>query len=202
MFVVDSNQIASLSMIESSRKNTLLMKKLESISRKINTAKYESSSENDKYIRLQEIIAEHQLVGGEVEPELELEKEILKVQSAEIEELKDNKAEFGVPKITLPKLSKYEFAGILTALSNYITTRNSLYPLVDADTIIRGPVNPCAIAYQAIKKGKIDVIIDRGYEHVLLSKMKINPIWEKDLESFFQRWFKGAINITDQLIHK
>jgi hypothetical protein len=125
---------------------------------------------------------------------------IYETQREEIEELRDGKSEFGVPKITLPKLSKYEYAGILTAFSNYLTTKDSLYPIVESDTIVRGLVNPCAIAFEAIRKGKIDVVIDRGYERVLLSKVKINPIWEKDLENFFNRWYESAKDITSTLI--
>ena len=127
-------------------------------------------------------------------------KHIHHILNMEIKTIKENEAEFGYPKVTLVKLSKYELAGIITTLANYLNTKTTLYPMVSADTVINGPINIAGIAYEALKKGVIDVIIDRGYEQVLFSKLKINPIWETDLENFFKRWQASANEMTEKLI--
>lgn len=233
MFVVDnSNQrTASLALIDSVQEHPkkipekfkVMLYKLEAISRKIDSIKNESISDDDFYVRLQEIVSDHMsidndvktLTGGAIKKDSKQATEkkyndmsieeavelIHKLQQDEIDNMRDGKQEFGVPKVSLPKLSKYEFAGIITSIANYLTTRSTLYPLVSEDCVVKGLINPSAVAYEAIKKGRIDVIIDRGYERVLLSKMKINPIWEKDLENFFKRWFEAAYK-TSEYMHE
>lgn len=89
-----------------------------------------------------------------------------------------------VPKITRPKLSIYEYAGILTQVAEYIMSLKDLDRFIE-EPQINNIIDPCVIAFELLKKNKIDVQIDRcGYETVLFSQCEKDEKVEKEIEHY------------------
>jgi hypothetical protein len=89
------------------------------------------------------------------------------------------------------KMSKYEFCSAITTCANYINTLDSLSDYISEEleeAYGYDFINPCEIAYILLMTGKLDIILNRqGYDYVLFSKLKINPIWKNNLEAYFER---------------
>lgn len=90
------------------------------------------------------------------------------------------------PKITRPTMSIFEYAEVHTMLAEYIAANKSIKNFID-DVEVRGNVNPAELAFHLLKEGKWDAKIDRGYEVVSYSKLKINPQWETTILNYFNQ---------------
>ena len=89
----------------------------------------------------------------------------------------------GKPKITRPKISIYEYAGIITQLAEH------LFTLRDLDDYLEEPqvtniIDPCKLAFKLLKEGKVDVQIDRGYETILFSEAIKDELIENEIEHY------------------
>lgn len=93
------------------------------------------------------------------------------------------------PKITRPTMSIFEYAETHTKLAEYLASLKSIKNFVD-DVEIHGNVNPTELAFHLLKEGKWDATLDRGYELVSYSKLKINPQWEQMIENYFNAQHK------------
>ena len=89
------------------------------------------------------------------------------------------------PKITRPTISKYEYAEIHTMLADYIEPHSSIKEFTD-DVEIKGNVNPAELAFYLLKEHKWNATINRGYEIVSFSKLKINKQWSDTIENYFK----------------
>ena len=49
---------------------------------------------------------------------------------------------------------------------------------------MRNIIDTNKIAYELLKNGIFDAVIDRGYEKVLFSNLKINPLYNSMIEDF------------------
>ena len=88
-------------------------------------------------------------------------------------------------------MSKFEFAGAITKLAQYLDTLSSLDQYVDA-VEINGFINNSELAYKLLMNHVFDIIIDReGYEQVSFSELKINPAWCTSLENYFKRNYES-----------
>ena len=105
----------------------------------------------------------------------------------------DTKVETYEPKLTRPTISVFEYAEIHTMLADYIESHKSVKNFVD-DIEIKGNVNPAELAFHLLKEGKWDAVIDRGYEVVSYSKLKIN----KQLEDTIANYFKEQHEVEKQ----
>ena len=90
------------------------------------------------------------------------------------------------PKITRPTMSIFEYAEAHTKFAEFLSSEKSIRNYVD-DVEIKGNVNPTELAFHLLKDGKWDATIDRGYELVSYSKLKINPQWEQMLQHYFDQ---------------
>lgn len=90
------------------------------------------------------------------------------------------------PKITRKKLSIYEYAGILTQLSEYLSSVKDLNDFVD-EPQINNIISPCYLAFQLLKKGVVDVQIDRGYETILFSECEKDENIENEIINYLEQ---------------
>ena len=87
------------------------------------------------------------------------------------------------PVKTSKYISIYEYARILTDLSLYLYNQKSLSKYID-DIEINNVIDTNKIAYKLLKSGTFDATIDRGYEKVTFSVLKINPLYDRLIETF------------------
>ena len=88
------------------------------------------------------------------------------------------------PKITHRKMSIFEYAEAHTKLAEFIASGNSVRDYID-DVEIKANVNPAELAFHILKENKWDATINRGYELVSYSRLKINPQWEETIQNYF-----------------
>ena len=87
------------------------------------------------------------------------------------------------PVITSQYISIYEYARVLTDLSLLLYSKQSLSKYlgtVEVNTII----DTNRLAYNLLKRGVFDAVIDRGYETVTFSCLKVNPVYDSMIEDF------------------
>lgn len=106
-----------------------------------------------------------------------LKETILENTTAELEDYE--------PHITRETLSIYEYVAVITKLAKYI------FSLMDIDKYIKEVelnqvVNPSELAFNLLNDGKFDAIIDRGYEKVTFSKLKIREQWKETIRNYFK----------------
>lgn len=89
------------------------------------------------------------------------------------------------PKITRPTISIYEYSEIHTMLADFIEPHKSIKDFTD-EVEIKGNVNPAELAFYLLKEHKWNAKIDRGYEVVSFSKLKINKQWSDTIENYFK----------------
>lgn len=90
------------------------------------------------------------------------------------------------PIITRPTMSINEYVRAHTQLAEFINTNKSVKNFIK-DVEIKCLSNPSEIAFYLLKEGKCDITIDRGYEKVSYSRLKINPQWESMSEHYFKQ---------------
>ena len=105
------------------------------------------------------------------------------------EEMGDDKVKTVIektkPLYRRPMCSKYEYARILTILAKAIFNSNNLKDFIDEDEVT-SMVDYIDLAYKLIKSGKWDAQLNNGYDVANLSELKINPIWEKQIEIYLK----------------
>ena len=105
------------------------------------------------------------------------------------EEMGDDKVKTVIektkPLYRRPMCSKYEYARILTVLAKAIFNSNNLKDFIDEDEVT-SMVDYIDLAYKLIKSGKWDAQLNNGYDVANLSELKINPIWEKQIEIYLK----------------
>ena len=97
------------------------------------------------------------------------------------------------PKITRPIMSIYEYAEVHTMLAEYLEAQRSIRNVVN-DVEIRSTVNPAEVAFNVLREGKWDAVLDRGYEKVSYSKLKYNPQWESTCAHYFTQQHEAQKN--------
>ena len=100
------------------------------------------------------------------------------------------------PIKTSKYISIYEYAKLLTDLSLFLYNSPSISKYVD-EVEIKTMVDTNKLAYQLLKKGVFDAVIDRGYEKVTFSKLKINPLYDDMIEKFLKEMDK---NVNDTFL--
>ena len=87
------------------------------------------------------------------------------------------------PLVTSKYISIYEYAKLLTDLSLFLFNQKSLSKYID-NIEVRNIIDTNKIAYELLKNGIFDAVIDRGYEKVLFSNLNINPLYNSMIEDF------------------
>lgn len=115
-----------------------------------------------------------------------------------------NEIEEYEPIKTSKYISIYEYAKILTDLSLYLYESKSVSKYVE-ELEINNIIEPNKLAYKLLKNGTFDALIDRGYEKVTFSKLKINPKYDKLIVKFLDEQedninhsFLELLNIVDK----
>ncbi|GHU24869.1 hypothetical protein FACS189472_17940 [Alphaproteobacteria bacterium] len=104
--------------------------------------------------------------------EVENQERGLNVYEVEFNTSAENEIEVYHPKITRPTISKYEYVRVITALAKYLFSLSDLSSFVK-DKTINTVINQTELAYQLLKDGKFDAVIDRGCEKVTLSVLEV-----------------------------
>lgn len=103
------------------------------------------------------------------------------------------------PKITSSYISIYEYARILSDLSQILYSKPSLSKYlgtVEVNTMI----DTNRLAYELLKNNVFDAVIDRGYETVTFSCLKINPIYNSMIEDFLNEQDQNTNTAFSQLL--
>ena len=87
------------------------------------------------------------------------------------------------PIKTSKYISIYELAKVLTDLSLYLYESKSVSKYIE-DLEVNTLIEPNRLAYELLKNGTFDAVIDRGYEKVTFSKLKINPVYDDLIVKF------------------
>ena len=88
------------------------------------------------------------------------------------------------PIITRKKLSIYEYAGIITQLAEYFMNIKDLDKYLE-EPQINNIIDPCKLAFELLKAGKIDIQITRlGYEDTLFSQMQRDELIEQEIDNY------------------
>lgn len=109
--------------------------------------------------------------------------------------LAENASEIDIykPKLTRDIMSVYEYAGTITKLAKYLNGLPSLEKYV-SDVEIHQLINPAELAFNLLNEGKFDAILDRGYERVSFSALKINPRWKATVSNYFKAQHDAITN--------
>ena len=87
------------------------------------------------------------------------------------------------PVLTSKYISIYEYARLLTELSLLLFNQKSLSKYLN-NIEVRNIIDTNRIAYDLLKHGIFDAVIDRGYEKVCYSELIVNPLWDNMIEQF------------------
>lgn len=89
------------------------------------------------------------------------------------------------PKMTRETLSIYEYVGVITKLAKYLNSLTSLDKYL-SDIEVNQVINPSELAFNLLNDGKFDAVIDRGYELVTFSVLKIKKQWKDTISNYFK----------------
>ena len=87
------------------------------------------------------------------------------------------------PIITSKYISIYEYTRLLTELSLLLFNKKSLSKYINTIEV-KNIIDTNKIAYELLKHGVFDAVIDRGYEKVNFSELIVNPLWDDMIEQF------------------
>ena len=87
------------------------------------------------------------------------------------------------PVITSKYISIFEYAKILTDLSLYLYDSQTVSEYID-NVEVKTLMDTNKLAYLLLKDGTFDAVLDRGYEKVTFSHLKINPQYTEMIERF------------------
>lgn len=100
------------------------------------------------------------------------------------------------PHITRDIISVFEYANVVTKLAKHLQSLPSLeqyIPNVDTNQII----DPTELAFNLLEEGKWDAIIDRGYEKVTYSTLRVRQQWKDMLRNYFDQ---RRVTIENELL--
>ena len=89
------------------------------------------------------------------------------------------------PKITRETLSIYEYVGVITKLAKYLNNMTDLDKYLTSIEVNQ-IINPAELAFNLLNDGKFDAIIDRGYELVTFSTLKVRKQWKDTISNYFK----------------
>lgn len=89
------------------------------------------------------------------------------------------------PIMTRDTLSIFEYVGVITKLAKYLSSLKSLDKYI-SEVEVNQIINPAELAFNLINDGKYDAILDRGYERVTFSKMKVKQQWKDMITNYFK----------------
>ena len=96
----------------------------------------------------------------------------------------DAEIEVYEPHITRETLSIYEYVAVITKLAKYLFSLMDIAKYID-EVELNQVVNPSELAFNLLNDGKFDAVIDRGYEKVTFSKLKIREQWKETIRNYF-----------------
>ena len=76
------------------------------------------------------------------------------------------------PRMTRNTLSIFEYVGVITKLAKYLNSLTNLDKYL-SDIEVNQIINPAELAFNLLNDGKFDAVIDRGYELVTFSTLKV-----------------------------
>ena len=88
------------------------------------------------------------------------------------------------PRITRETLSIYEYVAVITKLAKYLFSLMDIDKYID-EVELNQVVNPSELAFNLLNDGKFDAVIDRGYEKVTFSKLKVREQWKETIRNYF-----------------
>ena len=97
----------------------------------------------------------------------------------------ESNVEVYYPKITRETLSIYEYVGVITKLAKYLNSLTDLNKYL-LDVEVNQVINPAELAFNLLNDGKFDAIIDRGYELVTFSVLKVKKQWKDTISNYFK----------------
>lgn len=106
------------------------------------------------------------------------------------------KIEIHHPKITRPTISVYEYVGAITKLAKFLYSINDLERYISEVEVVQ-VINPAELAFKLLDEGKFDAILDRGYERVSFSTLKVRPQWRDMIINYFAQQNK---NLHDEML--
>ncbi len=90
------------------------------------------------------------------------------------------------PVITRSTISIYEYTRVLTDLSVYLYESPDLNKYID-EIEVDNIIDTNKLAYKLLKEGVFDAILDRGYEKVTFSRLKIDPRYDTLIEAYLEQ---------------
>lgn len=96
----------------------------------------------------------------------------------------NSEVEIYYPKITRDMIGLYEYVGVITKLAKYLYDLPDLGKYLN-DLEVNSLINEAELAFQLLDSGKMDAIIDRGYEKVTFSVLKVRPQWKETILHYF-----------------
>jgi len=96
----------------------------------------------------------------------------------------NSEVEVYYPKITRDMIGLYEYVGVITKLAKYLYDLPDLSKYLN-DLEVNSLINESELAFQLLDSGKMDAIIDRGYEKVTFSVLKVRPQWKETILHYF-----------------
>ena len=97
------------------------------------------------------------------------------------------------PKITRDTLSVFEYVGVITKLAKYLSNIPDIEKYV-SDVEVNQLINPAELAFNLLNEGKFDAVLDRGYEKVSFSKLKVKPQWKDMITNYFKTHHDSITN--------
>lgn len=97
------------------------------------------------------------------------------------------------PKMTRNTLSVFEYAGVITKLAKYLAGLPSLEKFTD-EVEMNQLINPAEMAFKLLDEGKVDAILNRGYELVTFSTLKVKKQWKNMIINYFKGHHESITN--------
>lgn len=89
------------------------------------------------------------------------------------------------PRMTRNTLSIFEYVGVITKLAKYLNSLTNLDKYL-SDIEVNQIINPAELAFNLLNDGKFDAVIDRGYELVTFSTLKVKKQWKETISNYFK----------------
>lgn len=90
------------------------------------------------------------------------------------------------PRMTRNTLSIFEYVGVITKLAKYLNSLTNLDKYL-SDIEVNQIINPAELAFNLLNDGKFDAVIDRGYELVTFSTLKVKKQWKETISNYFKQ---------------
>lgn len=87
----------------------------------------------------------------------------------------------------------FEYVGVITKLAKYLSNIPDIEKYV-SDVEVNQLINPAELAFNLLNEGKFDAVLDRGYEKVSFSKLKVKPQWKDMITNYFKTHHDSITN--------